>query len=281
MERAQRIVALLVALVCLPPGLLAQPQSPPPSDAVMEEFLLKGQVVRTRQTAKGVTGSIRATLVLGDLTHDAHIQTIDEEKREFRTPTSVEFNFRDKWHFNLAAYKLDRLLDLQLVPVTVERRWRTKAGSFTWWVDDVMMDEGERLKKKLAPPDPDCWNEQMRLLRVFDQLVENNDRNLGNMLISKTWRLWAIDHTRAFRRSKVPPRPANMTQVDRRFLQRLAALDFDTLKREVGRYISDFDIRALLARRDAILAHFAAGGESMLFDRRPIAAGCLAASAHP
>lgn len=34
----------------------------------------------------------------------------------------VEYNFRDTWQFNVAAYKLDRLLDLRLVPVTIERR---------------------------------------------------------------------------------------------------------------------------------------------------------------
>ena len=65
-----------------------------------------------------------------------------------------------------------------------------------------MMDEGKRLKDKLQPPDTDLWNEQMQMVRVFDQLIYNVDRNMGNLLIGKTWRVWAIDHTRAFRYSK-------------------------------------------------------------------------------
>ena len=50
----------------------------------------------------------------------------------------------------MAAYRLDRLLGLNLVPVSVGRLYRGHTAAFTWWIDDVMMDEGERLKKKLA-----------------------------------------------------------------------------------------------------------------------------------
>jgi hypothetical protein len=270
------VAALAFGLLWLPAVSTAQPPPAPPDDAAMEAFLLKGRIVRTRSAGKGVTGSIRATLTLGDVTHDAHVQTVDQSLREFKSAKGTEFNFRDKWQFNLAAYKLDRLMDLRLVPVTVERRFRTEPASFTWWVDDVLMDEGERIKQKVEPPVPDCWNEQMQQLRMFDQLIENTDRNLGNVVISTTWRVWAIDHTRAFRRSKVPPKPANLTRVDRGLLDRLARLDFDTLKRSLKAYLDDHDLRALLSRRDAIVAHFRARGEQALYDRRDLSSGCHA-----
>jgi hypothetical protein len=271
------VAALAFGLLWLPAVSTAQPPPAPPDDAAMEAFLLKGRIVRTRSAGKGVTGSIRATLTLGDVTHDAHVQTVDQSLREFKSAKGTEFNFRDKWQFNLAAYKLDRLMDLRLVPVTVERRFRTEPASFTWWVDDVLMDEGERIKRKVEPPVPDCWNEQMQQLRMFDQLIENTDRNLGNVVISTSWRVWAIDHTRAFRRSKVPPKPANLTRVDRGLLERLARLDFDTLKRGLKAYLDDHDLRALLSRRDAIVAHFRARGEQAFYDRRDAAAGCATA----
>ena len=95
---------------------------------------------------------------LGTLTHDAHIQMIDESKREFRSKDGTEFNFRDTWNFNVAAYKIDRLIGLGLVPVSVERRWKSTPAAYTWWLDDVMMDEGDRLKKKISPPDLERWN---------------------------------------------------------------------------------------------------------------------------
>ncbi|MBA3639758.1 MAG: hypothetical protein H0W53_10835 [Acidobacteria bacterium] len=280
MSGAGFAAAVACALLCLPPAAPpSQSAAPPRDDAAIEQFLRTARVVRTRTAGKGVTDSTRATLALGEVTHDVHIQTIDKFQREFQSQKGVEFNFRDKWQFNVAAYKIDRLLGLNFVPVTVERRWRTDGASFTWWVDDVLMDEGERLKRNVAPPNQECWNEQMQLVRVFDQLIDNSDRNLGNMVIDRTWRAWAIDHTRAFRRARVPTKPATLTRVDRQVLDRLAALEFASLKREIGRYVEDPDLHMLLARRDGIVAHFRTRGGSALFDRRDLAAGCVAAPA--
>ena len=261
----------------------ADPQSAAPSltDAQKEQFLQTGKVGRTRELDKGVTASRRVTLTDGTLTHDAHVQTIDEYKREFKGGSIPEFDFRDKWQFNVAAYKVDRLIGLNLVPVSVERVWAARPGAFTWWIDDVMMDEGERQKKKLQPPDALCWSEQLWSLRVFDQLIDNVDRNLGNSVISKGWRLWGIDHTRAFRYSREPRHPALLMRIDRTLMQRLKALDFPTLKREVGTYLNDADIRNLLSRRDGIVAHFEKLGESSVYDRRDPAAGCEVAQGRP
>ena len=105
--------AFVVCLVWAAPLLFSaqQPERAPTaapvlSDAEIERFLLDARIVRTGRTEKGITGSIRATLTDGTRTHDAHIQTVDESKREFQSSRSVEFNFRDSWTFNVAGYKL-------------------------------------------------------------------------------------------------------------------------------------------------------------------------------
>ena len=98
----------------------------PATDTEVEEFLLKAQVIKTKTTSKGITGSLQATLSDGKITHDAHIQTIDESKREFQTGKGTEFNFRDSWTFNVAGYKLDRLIGLNMVPVSFSRRYQSK-----------------------------------------------------------------------------------------------------------------------------------------------------------
>ena len=280
MRKQARVLTLLLALavVCTPSAKTVSHQPAAPlSDAAMEEFLRTAKVVRTRGAGKGVTGSIRATLSDGTITHDAQIQTVDERKQEFRGGKGpVEFNFRDSWRFNVAVYKLDRMLDLQLVPVSVARTWNSTRGAFTWWLDDIQMDEQERLKRKAAPPGVRCWVDQIRALRVLDQLIDNSDRNLGNILIGNNWRIWAIDHTRAFRYSTTLRNPAALTGVDRKLLARLEALDAATLKSQLDDYITDADIQIMLSRRDALVAHFKTLGDVALYDRTDPAQGCLA-----
>lgn len=237
------------------------------SRAEMETFLRQAQIVRTRTVSKGITGTERATLTDGVLTHDASIQTIDESRKEFQTNRGVELNFRDSWCFNVAAYLLDKLLDVQMIPATVERSHRGRDASFTWWVDDVLMDEGERLKGRVRPPDSRSWNDQMWVVRVFDQLIDNTDRNVGNLLIDRAWRVWMIDHTRAFRWHRTIRSPGNLVRCDRGLLERLRALDEATLDRELGGYLGPMEIEGLLARRDVIVAHFDRAGPAVLYDR--------------
>jgi hypothetical protein len=237
------------------------------TDEQIEKFLKDADVIKTKGTKKGVTGSLQATLSDGKMTHDAHIQQVDESKREFQTAKGTEFNFRDSWTFNVAGYKLDRLIGLNMVPVSVSRRWRSKPAAFTWWVDDVLMDEGDRLKNKVPPPDVTAWNQQTQLVHMFDQLIYNVDRNMGNLIITKDWRLWAIDHTRAFRTHDTPKSPLIISRCDRRVFEALKRLDKDTLKREMGNFIDEWQIRSLLARRDVIVARIESLGPNALFDR--------------
>ena len=237
------------------------------TDAEIEQFLKSAKIVKTKGTKKGITGSTQATLSDGTTTHDAHIQTIDEQKREFRTEKGIEFDFRDSWTFNVAAYKLDRLIGLNMVPVSVAGYYRSNRAAITWWLDDVMMDEGDRMKKKVEPPDRSAWSRQMQLMRLFDELIANTDRNLGNMIYSSDWRLWPIDHTRAFRRSTTLKHPGYVVRCDRAVFDRLKALDRDTLKRELGDYLDDGQIKAILARRDLIVKKLDGLGPSALFDR--------------
>ena len=272
------LLCALTLLLLVPAPAARQAPATPLTDEQIEQFLKSAKVVKTRGTAKGVTGSTRATLSDGTVTHEAHIQVIDEFKQEFRGGNQVERDFRDKWQFNVAAYKIDRLIGLNLVPVSVERLWQGRPAAFTWWIDDVMMDEETRLKKKIDPPQTLCWSEHLWAIRVFDQLIDNVDRNLGNTVITTNWRPWAIDHTRAFRYNKQPRNPERLLRIDRAIFARLKALDFATLKTEIGKYVTDADIRNLLARRDAIVALFEKKPADALYDRRDPAKGCQAAA---
>jgi hypothetical protein len=240
---------------------------PPPPDAEVEQFLRDAKVIKTKTSKKGVTGAQQATLSDGTLTHDAQIQSIDEYKREFRGNMTVEFDFRDSWTFNVAAYRLDRLIGLNMVPVSIDRTHKSTPAAFTWWIDEVMMDEGDRLKKKFDAPDRAERTRQWQLMRLFDELIANTDRNMGNILYTKDWRLWAIDHTRAFRKWSSLKNPQHVIRCDRQVFERLKALDRDTLKKELGKYLDDGHIKSLLSRRDEIVKKLESLGPAALYDR--------------
>ena len=254
---------------------LAQAPATLTDELAIEKFLREGKIVATRAAGKGITGSTRATLSDGTLTHDAQIQTVDQSKAVFTTPKGIERDFRDSWTYNVAAYRVSKLIDLRMVPVSVERTWNSQRAAFTWWVDNVAMDEQTRDEKNIEAPNQACWIEQVLLVRVFDALIDNTDRNQGNTLYTKDWRVWAIDHTRAFRRSREPKTFAAMPRIDRGVLQRMEALTLPMLKKEIGRYLIDADLRLLLSRRDALVKHFRSRGEAALFDRQDPEKGCL------
>jgi hypothetical protein len=231
-----------------------------------EAFLLKAKVLNFRSTARGITNSLHATLSDGTLTHDAHIQTIDEAKSVFQTPMGSEINFRDTWKFNLAAYQLDHYLGLNMVPVSVERSHAGKTGSFTWWVENVQFDELDRKKRKIEPPDNDAWNKQMHIVRVFDQLIANTDRNLGNLLIDKDWRIWMIDHTRGFRLREDLLEPKNLQMCDRELYAKLKSMTQEDLAGIMKKWLNNSETKALLKRRDKIIAMFDKMGPAVMYD---------------
>ena len=238
------------------------------TDAQIEDFLLHAKVKETKSAKKGVTASLRATMTDGKLTHDAHIQDIDDSQKVFTgSGGTTEFDFRDSWSFNVAGYRVDRLIGMNLVPVSVERKWNYKDAAFTWWIDDMMMHEEDRLKKKTEPPNVLIWNQQMQMVRVFDELIANVDRNLGNLIITKDWRLWPIDHTRAFRTNHDLKKPTNVTHADRAVFEHMKTLDKESLRKATSKYLTTFQIDAILARRDAIVKRLDSLGPGALYDR--------------
>ena len=144
-------------------------------------------------------------------------------------------------------------------------------AAVTWWVDDAVMTELDRYKKKMEPPDLKTWNPQMYVCRVFDQLIYNTDRNLVNLVITKDWKIWMIDHTRAFRTMKRLAGPENLVQCDRKLLAKLRELTKDALTKRLERYLNSAEIEGLLARRDKIVSFFddqvaTKGQAAVLFD---------------
>ena len=226
------------------------------SHAEMEDFLEHAKIVHTKALGTGVTNSERATLSDGTLEHEAHIQSIDVSQNSFKSTRGTEMNFKDSYKYNIAAYRLDQILGLHMTPMSVERKVAGKSSAVTWWVDEKMFDEVDRVKQGIDPPDKDAWNKQMYIVRVFDQLIYNTDRNLGNLVIDKSWRMWMIDHTRAFRLNNKLKSEKDLVMCDRRLLANMRKLDEGTMEEQLRPYLTKTEIKAILQRRDLIVEFF-------------------------
>jgi hypothetical protein len=225
------------------------------------EFLLKARIVSSADIGKGVTKPQRLTLTNDTLTHDAAFQSVDEQRQiSMRTGRGgkPELNFKDSWRYNIAAPRVAELLGIgEMVPVSVERTWRGKTGALTWWVDEVLMDDQERRQKNAEPPDLAVWNAQQNTMRVFTELVYDTDRNQGNLLITKDWRLVMIDFTRAFRPWHETRNPLQtLRRIDKQLLTAMRGLTKPAVQQAAGNYLSPAEVDGLLARRDMIVKHF-------------------------
>jgi hypothetical protein len=223
----------------------------------IKKFLLTAKIVGAKESSKGVTHPTRLTLSDGKLTHEASFQPIDKHKANVTLASGrTEMNFVDSYKYNLAAYALAEMLGIEdMLPVYVERKYKGDSGSLSWWLP-VRMDEADRVAQKITVPDSDAWNNQMYRIRVFDQLVYDADPNLSNVLIGDDWKIWRIDFTRAFRTYKDLRNPSDLVRCDRQLLENLRTLDGDQLAEKTKHYLTKDEVKAVMARRDKIVARF-------------------------
>lgn len=267
--------SLSVVFVCLLtfqaiiPGVTlgAQAQTAPAARVTlspdeMRVFLSEAKIGKTRGSGKGVTDTRVATLSDGRVTHDAQIQTVDDARALFEAGRKSEVNFKDTYKFNIAGYELARLLGLDNVPMSVERKVQGKTAAMTWWLDDLLMvdgkpvDEEVRVKKKIRPPDPVSFGRQIQIMRIFDELIQNVDRNQGNAMWDKNWKLWMIDHTRGFRLGRELKKPEELLACERGLLDGLRRLTAEALTAAVGTNLTKQEVEAVIARRDLIVKHY-------------------------
>jgi len=222
------------------------------------EFMEKAQVVKSHQTSKGVTSPWKLTLSDGTVTHDALFQPVEESAptKQF-ADGHTEINFKDKWQYNIAGYRVAKMIGLDdMVPVYTSRKWDGKDGSVSWWVPNVMFDEGDRLKRSEHPPDMDSWNHQMYDLRILTALFYDMDPNLTNVLIDKDWKIWRIDFTRAFREFKDLPAKKDLAMCRKDVYPKLKQLNYDDVLSATQPYLAKGEVKALIARRDKIVQIF-------------------------
>jgi len=183
----------------------------------------------------------------------------------WKNPKGRLRGYLESWRTEIAAYRLDKALDLNMVPPTVERRFDGALGSIQLWVESEMSlrKMTQDAVKRPASTTRD-WNRAFYLQRAFDNLIANEDRHANNVLITKDWRIILIDHSRSFRTTKKftttllysehsSGGDQSMEELPKAFVERIRALTFESIKTAVGDYLTDDQVRAALKRRDLML----------------------------
>jgi len=245
-------IVSVLALVLQAPQAAAAPALEGPR---AERFLAAAEILDRESLDVGVTQPQRLTLAIGPVTARAVWKTIDEfrplQQLERGRP---EMSFRDTYKHEIAAYELDKLLGLGMVPPTVEREIRGTQGSLQLWMEGCIT-EWERIEEERRPPSPAWWNFEMAKVRLFHQLIYDTDRsNVRNLLVDPDFRIYIIDSGRAFRLHHGLDREEGLTIFSRALLERLRALTPVLLTERLGAWLTPMQIEALLARRDLVVA---------------------------
>lgn len=257
----------------LPPRVWMGPDEKPLPFRTHEEileYLRTADVMEMQEIPVGITRPRRALLEKDGVRMRAAFRDVDLELRNQRIKTKVWTVFYDQDKFEVAAYRLARMLGMDNVPPVVERRIGRAEGTLQIWLEGAMTEQ-MRLEDRIQPEKPQLWFLQNRLMHVFDNLIWNDDRNTGNILIDSDWKVWLIDHTRAFQDNSSLMSPEMVTHVERVFWQRLQALEEAQVREQLAGLLDRSAIDALLRRRERLIAYIneliaQRGEEVVIFD---------------
>ena len=252
-----RISTIRIVVIAFATALLHAAQEPAAEyqGPAAEQFLLKAKIGTVRALGQGVTHPYRVELDLDGVRHAAVFKSIDDRKAGVTTMPdgTSEVDFQDSWQTEVAAYHVDRIIGLGMVPATVPRRVDGKPGSLQWFVEGTITEE-KRIAQHLVSTDEEGWSQQVFTMRLFDQLIANADRNLGNILVTGDFHIRLIDHSRSFRVNRALTKPETLLRFSRALLEGLSRLEKKDLQKRVGDYLTSGQIDRMLQRRDAILA---------------------------
>ncbi len=259
MPRPWTKALLLLLVLGFVPAVVAAQSFPPlwPDAEEIEAFLKDAKVVDRKPLGTGITKPDKVTLELNGKTGYAIFKKINKK--------------HDNWRYEIAAYELDKLFNLGMVPPTVERRIGGRKGDLQHWVTGTTMKSFEE-----TPRDLEAWRQQVSVMWLFDDLIANIDRHLNNAMVSPEHRLILIDNSRTFRSHRdllndldangtgtharfwsVPYDAARVrypTSYPHEFVERFLTVSEKEIKQAIKRYIWGYDQKLVLKRRALILA---------------------------
>ena len=155
----------------------------------------------------------------------------------------------------IAAYRLDELLNLEMVPVTVMREVEGRDGSLQFLPENIT-DEASR---SLAGQGSSAWcsiTDQWSAMYIFDVLVYNEGRTQQRMMYDRSsWRLILSEHDKTFAAKKGKPPHLRNTSVapNAGWIGALSQLSDEMLAEKLSDVLDKKRLRSLTVRRDQLL----------------------------
>jgi hypothetical protein len=251
-------LVLSTALALTPQFVLAQtPAAAAPGEAasakiwlnqreLIESYLKTAEVVGMEEIKVGVTRPKRAKLAPGGPVDAIAFKAVAPGRST---------GYWESYKSEIAAYELDKVLGLDMVPPTVEKRVNGSMGAAVMWCTSTKSFKEFGGVPSAPPAHFARWNRQLAKAKMFDNLIGNLDPNLGNWLVDPSWNLILIDHTRAFTTDKSMVHK-KMDHIDGELWDKMKARTLEGLTPLLSPWMGKGEIKAILQRRDAMAADF-------------------------
>jgi len=265
----KKLLIINLFLLCLVVGFPVRGQFTPEEisqRAQWEEFLKTAEIAKYEPVGEGVTAPWKLYLKKEGIEKKAAWKNIDRD---------LGGGAMDSWRYEIAAYCMDKLIGLNMVPPAVEREFLGKKGALSLWADSKYSLLKIMEKRIKIPRSVQKYFDDMKYIyRLWCCLIANDDPTQQNILYTENWRIILIDHSRAFRSNKkyterlvfgingikktqAGGKPFLIRRIPWGLFDKIKALDFASIKQAVGPYLTDKEIESIMTRKKLILDEIA------------------------
>lgn len=231
-----------------------------------EYFLKNSEVVRIqKQLDMGRTDFWKISLDDGYLEKTAIFKYIDRSRPHL---------IPDSYKYEIAAYLLDKLLDLNMVPPIVRREIDGQTGSLQLFLtQDEVFSESERIRKNIEPLDPEVFKHDLQDMNVFEVLTYLDPRQMNDVKIDiKSWHIYRVDFSEAF--APVPSllKDHEILGCSKNLYRHMKNLDINELQKKLEEYLNQEELVALITRINLVIEEIdrlieKKGETSVLFEK--------------
>lgn len=218
------------------------------------DFMEHAEVVAEKPIGGGITHPLKLTLRRDGVEIHAIFRHLFRYERNVKVEGDLHPYFFDSYKFEVAAYHLAQLLELDRIPPVIYAEYGGQKGSLQVWIENALTEKKRRDRNLSFPTNYRQTYEQQQML-FFDLLVWNFDRHEGNYLYDAQWNLWYIDHTRTFRADAQPPQPERLTQIPRKLWHRFAALEKKDFERVLRPHLNAMQRHMFHQRRKRLIRY--------------------------